>query len=196
MRSLRQQEVAEKEVLRKILIPKLRKLACLGSQKVVSNFLQFLSERPNFRSQIAIGVYCPMASEVQIQSLPSDLAHVCPRWAIPKRDSMEVWRFEWRDFPDGTIPNYRSSQMMTEGGYQADPKDFDLLLVPGVAFDRSGFRLGRGLGFYDRVLMGTSALKVGLIFEEAFFEELPRDPWDQAVDFVITEVGVYQSYRR
>lgn len=66
------------------------------------------------------------------------------------------------------------------------------LLVPGLAFDRRGERLGRGKGYYDRALAQTNATKVGVTFSCLLFEdELPAEPHDQKVDFVATEDGVW-----
>jgi 5-formyltetrahydrofolate cyclo-ligase len=63
----------------------------------------------------------------------------------------------------------------------------DLLLVPGVAFTRDGRRLGRGGGFYDRLLAEPAlrAVKIGICFAPQLVTELPVDPHDRAVDFVV-----------
>ncbi len=67
-----------------------------------------------------------------------------------------------------------------------------LLLVPGLAFDRSGNRLGRGGGHYDRFLAqaGGGITRVGLCFSTQVVDRLPRTPGDEPVDFVVTENGV------
>lgn len=68
----------------------------------------------------------------------------------------------------------------------------DVILVPGVGFDRAGFRLGFGGGYYDRLLarpdMGK-ALKIGLAYGFQVLEALPREPWDLPVDAVCSEDG-------
>ena len=62
----------------------------------------------------------------------------------------------------------------------------DLALVPGVAFDYSGKRLGRGKGFYDRLLAEASGLKCGVALEEQLVEKLPSEAHDIAMDFLLT----------
>lgn len=62
-----------------------------------------------------------------------------------------------------------------------------LILVPAMAFDRSGFRLGYGGGYYDRLLSAASCLCVGLSFHDLLFEDLPHDAWDRPVRAVCTE---------
>lgn len=62
-----------------------------------------------------------------------------------------------------------------------------LILVPALAFDRQGFRLGYGGGYYDRLLSRASCPCVGLTFHGLLLDELPRDPWDKTVHAVCTE---------
>ncbi len=71
-----------------------------------------------------------------------------------------------------------------------DPGLIQVALVPGLAFDRKGFRLGHGQGYYDRFLPGLGALTVGVIPEALLLPELPQDPWDLPVAFLATERGV------
>ena len=69
------------------------------------------------------------------------------------------------------------------------PERFDLIFVPGLAFTPAGVRLGRGGGFYDRLLANPNlrAVKIGVCFSVQIFDEIPREPHDCTVDFVITE---------
>ena len=71
------------------------------------------------------------------------------------------------------------------------PEDFELVLVPALAYDRSGYRLGYGGGYYDRYLHGIPAYTVGLARERLIKDELPREPHDIAVKCVVTECGTY-----
>ena len=63
---------------------------------------------------------------------------------------------------------------------------FNLILVPGVAFDLNGNRLGRGLGFYDRLLGVAGGIKCGVCHDGQLFPEIPTEPHDVKVDFVLT----------
>jgi len=63
---------------------------------------------------------------------------------------------------------------------------FDLVLVPGMAFDLHGNRLGRGKGFYDRLLLETSGVKCGICHDMQLLENIPMEPHDARVDFVLT----------
>lgn len=72
-------------------------------------------------------------------------------------------------------------------GDLADADDIDMMIIPAVAFDRSGNRLGRGKGFYDRLLASTKATKVGVGYEFQLLQELPSEPHDVPMDMVITQ---------
>ncbi len=66
----------------------------------------------------------------------------------------------------------------------------DLILVPGLAFDPAGGRLGRGGGFYDRFLAGFEGVKVGVCFPELVVDEIPMEEHDVRMDFVVTSEGI------
>ena len=66
------------------------------------------------------------------------------------------------------------------------PDKFDLVLVPGAAFDLQGNRLGRGRGFYDRLLEKASGVKCGVGYDFQLLEKIPSEPHDAKVDFILT----------
>lgn len=70
-------------------------------------------------------------------------------------------------------------------------EEIDLIIVPAVTFNRQGFRLGRGGGYYDRFLERSDAVSVGL-GRESLICEVPLEPHDMAVDCLVTESGVYK----
>jgi len=63
---------------------------------------------------------------------------------------------------------------------------FDLVLVPGMAFDFSGNRLGRGQGFYDRLLEKASGIKCGVCHDFQLLKKIPAEPHDAKVNFILT----------
>lgn len=75
-----------------------------------------------------------------------------------------------------------------------DPKEIDLVLVPGAAFDLDGFRVGYGGGYYDRFLsvkIRQDIIKIGLGFDLQVVDKVPRDEFDVPVDFILTENGFF-----
>ncbi|WP_370449270.1 5-formyltetrahydrofolate cyclo-ligase [Parabacteroides sp. AF14-59] len=68
--------------------------------------------------------------------------------------------------------------------------DIDLIIVPGVAFDRQLNRMGRGKGYYDRLLSTLQAPKIGICFDFQLQEMIPVEPFDKKMDMIITEKEV------
>lgn len=72
-------------------------------------------------------------------------------------------------------------------------KNIGLVLVPGIAFDKSGHRIGYGLGYYDKFLKKVpKAVKVGLCFDFQVVDAIPKETHDVPVDFIVTEERVIE----
>ena len=139
---------------------------------------------PVFRSARRIGAYMPLPGEPDIR----------PLFALPDR------RFFIPAF-DEAAGAYRLAALTADlrpgrfGIPEPSAPDWaghlDLILVPGNAFDRTGNRLGRGGGFYDRILAQyPGAVPVGLCFDCRVVDSLPVEPHDRAVAWIITESQV------
>lgn len=75
--------------------------------------------------------------------------------------------------------------------HQITPQELDLILVPGLVFDLNKFRLGYGKGFYDSFLKETKAVKIGVAFYVQVIDNLPREPHDVKMDYLLTEKGIF-----
>ena len=71
-------------------------------------------------------------------------------------------------------------------------EEIELVIVPAVAYDKACNRLGRGKGFYDRLLQRSKAVKIGVAFDFQFVESIPVEDHDVPVDIVITPSGVFR----
>ncbi|MBI2653813.1 5-formyltetrahydrofolate cyclo-ligase [Candidatus Woesearchaeota archaeon] len=72
-------------------------------------------------------------------------------------------------------------------------KNIDLILVPGIAFDKEGHRIGYGFGYYDRFLRRVpKAIKIGLAFDLQIVDKIPREMHDVPVDLIVTEERVIE----
>ena len=69
----------------------------------------------------------------------------------------------------------------------------DLVVVPGLAFDRRGHRIGWGGGYYDRFLAQVQAVKIGLCYDALVLDCIPGEPHDVPVDLVVAETTIYQG---
>ena len=119
----------------------------------------------------------------------------------------EIWLPLTRPADRRLIPyRYEGPQMLKQGVYgiwepnpelaqEADLNKLDAVLVPGVAFDERGGRLGYGGGYYDRFLAGLSfrPLLVGIAFSMQIVDAVPREPHDKCLDGLVTERGFFQT---
>jgi 5-formyltetrahydrofolate cyclo-ligase len=78
------------------------------------------------------------------------------------------------------------------GRVAVDPAEVDVVVTPGLAFDRSGGRLGYGGGHYDRYLtrLHPAAVRIGIGFASQVVDEVPEEPTDQRVDVIVTDEEV------
>jgi 5-formyltetrahydrofolate cyclo-ligase len=124
----------------------------------------------------------------------SPLFRLPKTWGFPRcnRESL-VWHV-WS--PTDALPLQQGTYGIPEPDPDApflDADRVDLILVPAVACDRNGYRLGYGAGFYDRLLSlpeWRDKPTIGIVFEFAHLPALPTDDWDQPVKAVCTETGL------
>ncbi len=77
-----------------------------------------------------------------------------------------------------------------------DLDNIDLILIPAIATDADGYRLGYGGGFYDRWLPQATGIKVGIIFDEFYLDKLPHDIWDIPLEAIVTDQQLIQLQPR
>ena len=93
---------------------------------------------------------------------------------------------------------YDGKESMKKGAYNiyeptgtefTDYSSIDMAIIPGVAFDAKGNRLGRGKGYYDRFLRKVKTFKLGICFDFQLYNDIPTDLFDIPMDDVCTENG-------
>lgn len=113
---------------------------------------------------------------------------------------LELFRLESMD--ELALGMYRILEPRVElrdlPGKKVDVRELDLIVVPGVAFDRAGGRMGHGFGYYDKLLTHARADTplVALAFECQLFDEIPAEAHDVFMDRVITEKDTYRGKGR
>ncbi|SDH49482.1 5-formyltetrahydrofolate cyclo-ligase [Alteribacillus persepolensis] len=111
----------------------------------------------------------------------------CPK-VIPDKRTMEFYQ----------ISSFQQTHSDYAGIMAPDPEVtsrisaeyFDLVIVPGLAFDKEKYRIGFGGGFYDRFLAGTSVTTCGLALDFQVFETIPKEEHDIALTALITEAEI------
>jgi 5-formyltetrahydrofolate cyclo-ligase len=148
-----------------------------------------IQNSPLFTQAGTILAYFSFRQEPDLSSLFSDSQR---RWGFPRCVGKSLsWHF-WKPEDKlqkgnyGIIEPYAQSETI-------DATEVDLILVPSVACDRQGYRLGYGGGYYDRLLRSSVWCKIptiGIVFDFAYFCQIPLDNWDQRLNGVITETEI------
>ncbi len=115
---------------------------------------------------------------------------------IPKTREMKVSQV--LDFSELEIGYYNILTPKKEFIRFVDPNTIDLILVPGVAFSRNGYRVGYGGGYYDRFFskLNKEVKKIGLAFDLQIVDKVPTDPFDIPIDLIITEKEIIDCLKK
>jgi 5-formyltetrahydrofolate cyclo-ligase len=153
---------------------------------------------PEFAAADWVFAYVSRGHEVATRGLIEQLLvtgkHVCvPKYDEPTRQYVAS---ELRDFDRELVKGkFGILEPSSEAVRRVGPGKLDALLVPGLAFDQKGNRLGRGLGFFDRILQKTTGVKLALAYDFQLVDEVPAEEHDVRMDFIITETRVVNVKR-
>ena len=181
--------MSEKEQLRKVLKEKRKNLSAAEidekSSAVAKNFL----ESDIYKKASTIMLYMPIQNEVDTGGIISKGFADGKRLVFPvtDRESGIITPYladEKADFKKGAFsvpePTLRK---------EINLEEIDVVLVPGIGFDKSGNRIGFGKGCYDLFLCRCDALKIGVCYDFQLLEKIPSDIHDIKMDYVLTEDG-------
>jgi 5-formyltetrahydrofolate cyclo-ligase len=152
------------------------------AERLVERFLAL----PEVRRARTIMLFSSFGSEVPTGSLIERLHARGVMVALPRIEGEALLPVPYAPGDPTTRTAFGPEEPM--GGATLDPTSIDVVGVPGVAFDRSGRRIGYGGGYYDRFLRGLPAFTVGLVFGfQVLDEDLPAGRFDLPVDAIVTE---------
>jgi 5-formyltetrahydrofolate cyclo-ligase len=161
-----------------------------------------LAARPEYLAARTVLFYVHFGDEVRTQPLVVEVLRSDKRVAVPYCVGRRLEMFLLSDvdeLAEGTFTILEPRpELRDRPERRVDVAEVDLVVVPGVAFDARGGRLGHGQGFYDRLLTRArpETALVALAFECQMFAEVPVGPRDVLMDWVITEEHVYQGRGR
>ncbi|MEZ6142918.1 MAG: 5-formyltetrahydrofolate cyclo-ligase [Zavarzinella sp.] len=163
------------------------------SETICTTFMGLLA----YQAAGTVMFYIDVRSEVRTrQALPAALAsgkRIIVPWC---NEAGELELFDLKSMDELAIGMYKILEPKAElrqlPEKQCTPEELDLVMVPGVAFDRRGGRMGHGKGYYDKLLQHArlETPLVALAFDCQLFPEIPTDDHDIFMDMIITESGV------
>lgn len=174
----------------KLMKKELRKWAkekrlTLSVEDCSSQIKNYLFSSEIYKNAKNIMCYYSVGSEVSTVSYFQDESK---NWFMPKVQGEEMFVCSYV-LP--LIDNcYKIPESMSE---PVSPKNLDLIIIPALCVDKNGYRIGYGKGYYDKFLKGNSrAVRVVVSFDELLVDNVFPDEFDEKVDYVITEKGIYK----
>lgn len=172
-----------------------RKLRASLDEETRARASQSICERvetwPIFQQSHAILTYMPIKGEVDLTPLLT--RHPEKQWILPRILPEENHRMIFHPYDAGRLVRHPFGMAEPAADLPTVPPEaIQLALVPGLAFDRHGWRLGYGGGYFDRFLQDFSGVSVGVVFHTLFLENLPHGQFDIAMQWIVTEDGVFR----
>lgn len=157
---------------------------------------------PAYKSANTVMFYVDVRTEVRTRDYLSTALQHGKRIVVPYCVDGELELFWLQSMEDLAVGAYKilepRAELRTLPERAVDVSELDLIMVPGVAFDRTGARMGHGFGYYDKLLEHArpDTPLVALAFECQLFPEIPTQPHDIFMDQIITEQNVYRGQGR
>lgn len=188
-----------KKELRKQILQSRRDIPADEREEKSKQIAEHILQSSLYQEARFVFSFIPFGDEVNIRPVLEHAVQTGKKLAIPKTVSssreLVLYQFEtWEQLIPGVFgimePDPGRSTVV-------NPIDIDLILMPGVAFDRHGGRLGYGGGFYDRFLAGLpqSPPLIAPCFTEQVIERVPTEDHDIQVDMLITDQEIMECIK-
>ncbi len=158
---------------------------------------------PEYKAARAVHVYWPAVGGKEIDTRPliEELVARNAKVVLPVVRVFDRYSEEPRLQHAEYVPGEKMRHNRWAIPEPASPRPFpvdaiDLVIVPALACDRNGVRLGHGYGYYDEFLAQTRAIRVCPCIDGFLVDELPSDPHDESVDIVVTETELVRTPQR
>lgn len=184
----------DKKMLRKEILEKRNNLDLVKREEMDRKILNKFYETQYYKKAEKIFIYISYASEINTKEIINKALKDNKKIYVPRTE------FKIRHMDAVEI---KSLDNLEESSYgilepskevpNIDPNELDLIVVPGVAFDKSGGRMGYGAGFYDRYFKKikkeniNKIVKLALAYEVQMLDKVPMNEQDVPVDYIITE---------
>jgi 5-formyltetrahydrofolate cyclo-ligase len=179
---MREEPAGEKAALRRRMLAERQALPADGRQRWSAAICRRVGGTPLFREAAHVVAYLPLGAEVDPTDAASHVLRSGRALYYPCDDGTVGIRRAY-DVAGRSAASSADDQALSSGEHERL-----VFLVPGVAFDAAGARLGRGGGWYDRLLTRFErAGRIGLAFDAQIVSRVPVDPWDARMDAVATE---------
>jgi len=187
----------QKAALRGKVLDRLKAVTPEKRQADSQKLCEALAGQPFFKRANSILFFAPLPAEVDLWPLLEKTLVIEKLVALPCFDAAN------RLYRSRRVRQLRVEIVFGQFGIREPAAtcveipldDLDLVLVPGVAFDGRGNRLGRGKGFYDRLLKDFNGIKAAIAFDEQVVDEVPAEANDVRMDYLVTPIRCLEPKR-
>ncbi len=174
-----------KQELRKICLASRYQLSPEFREKASREIARKLTRLTSWRNRKVIMCFLTIRGEVETKEIVEQAWQEGKTVIVPKVEGKKLLCSKltsWSQLAPGTfgVPEPRDPVLI-------DPGELELVLVPALAYDRAGRRLGYGAGYFDRLLKKTGALRIGLAYGEQILDHLPEEANDCRIEEIVTE---------
>jgi 5-formyltetrahydrofolate cyclo-ligase len=191
---------AQKRVLRREMVARILAMDPRERSRQEDALAERLGSLPGFTKAQSVMLYVTaFPEEIDTTPLLRLVLELGKRLVCPRVDSTahRLRLYQIEDLASDFTPGVLGIREPCPGRPELMPDQIDWLLVPGLAFDERGFRLGRGGGYYDRFLptLSRATVRWALAFEPQYVDSLPIEPHDQRLDGVATPSRILHTPR-
>ena len=178
-----------KNKIRNELIEKRNRLSVYEVLEKSNRIISKLIEMEEFRKAKKLLCYVSFDNEVYTHGLIKEYAKE-KKIAVPVVRGNELilsYINDWKELSTGAYGILEPKKIK-----MANPQEIEVAILPGIAFDKRGYRIGYGKGYFDRLLPKMNALKIALAFDFQLLDSLPNEKHDVKMDMIITEKRILQ----
>lgn len=173
-----------KNKLRKQILEKRNSLSTEEVESRSKIIIEKLKQEKDYKKAKTVMFYVSKGNEVQTHDIIKE-AIKTKKIIVPKVTDKGLICCEITDFDN--MKYSCLGVLEPKGEMVCDISKIDLIIVPGIAFDKRCHRIGYGKGFYDSLLKNAKCKKIGLAYNFQIVDKIPVDEWDERVDKVISD---------
>ena len=158
-------------------------------QEASLSICSWIASWPVFQTSSVILAYMPITGEVDLTPLLERQPQT--HWILPRITPEDNHRMVFHPYEPSRLNHHPFGMAEPASDLPIiQPSEVQLALVPGLAFDRLGRRLGYGGGYFDRFLRDFTGVSLGVIFQALLLDHLPCEEHDMPVKWIVTELGI------
>lgn len=178
-----------KDKIRKEILEKREFHHSAGGHRHCIEIMDRLLHLPEFNAAQCVLLYASKGSEVHTDGIIQSALSLRKKVVLPvtKKEEKGIELYELKSASELAAGAFGIMEPPQLDERKVNPEEVDLVVVPGVSFDRRGHRIGYGMGYYDSLLKKVKGKKVALAYSLQMVEHVPDEPHDVAVDMIVTE---------